>query len=105
MTAELVLTLPTILLVIGLTIGAMSLQLERIKLLSTASDIARAIAREESPAVVDTLVMSLGTKVGFELLEDDGLVCVILKSDVKLLSFELTGLELIERQCVTAQGQ
>ena len=104
-TAELVLTLPAVLLVLGLVLGAMSIQLQRMQLVSAASEIARAIAREEPMALVDGLVLGLGDKVGFEFLEEDGLVCVILKSGVELIGIDLTGLELIERQCAKAQGQ
>jgi hypothetical protein len=104
-TAELVLTLPAVLLVIALAVGAMSIQLQRMQLVSAASEIARAIAREEPAALVDQLVSDLGQQVGFELLEQDGLVCVILESGVELIGIDMTGLELIETQCAKAQGQ
>ena len=104
-TAELVLTLPAVLLVIGLAIGAMSIQLQRMQLITAASDIARAIAREEPMALVDQLVVNLGSDIAFEFLEEDGLVCVILKSEAGLLGLDLTGLELVETQCAKAQGQ
>jgi hypothetical protein len=104
-TAELVLTLPAVLLVIGLALGAMSIQLQRMQLVAAASDIARAIARGEPLAVVDALVSNLGSEVGFEFMEEGGLVCVILKSGVDLIGIDLTGFDLIERQCAKAQGQ
>jgi hypothetical protein len=104
-TAELVLTLPTVLLVIALTVGAMSIQLQRMQLVSAAFEIARAIAREEPMDLVDGLVSDLGEQIDFELLEEDGLVCVVLKSGVELIGIDLTGLELIETQCAKAQGQ
>ncbi len=105
MTAELVLTLPAVLLVLGLALGAMSIQLQRMQLVTAASDIARAIAREEPMALVDALVLDLGSEVGFEFLEEDGLVCVVLKSGVELIGIDLTGFDLIETQCAKAQGQ
>jgi hypothetical protein len=104
-TAELVLTLPAVLLVIALAVGVMSIQLQRIQLVSAASEIARAIAREEPMAVVDGLVSDLGEQVGFEFLEEQGLICVVLKSGIELLDFDLTGLELSETQCAKAQGR
>lgn len=104
-TAELVLTLPAVLLVVGLAVGAMSIQLERAKLVSVAFDIARAIAREEPMALVDSMVRSLNDQVAFEFLEENGFVCVTLSSEIELLSYESTGLKLIERQCVKAEGQ
>jgi hypothetical protein len=104
-TAELVLALPAVMLVMALAIGAMSIQLQRMQLVSAASEIARAIAREEPMALVDQLVSELGERVDFEFFEDDGMVCVVLKSGAELLSIDVTGLELIETQCAKAQGQ
>jgi hypothetical protein len=100
-----VLTLPTVILIVGLALGAMSIQLQRMELVSAASTIARAIARDEPIEVVDALVASLGEQVGFEIQEELGLVCVILRSEIGILSIDLTGLELIESQCAKAQGQ
>ena len=104
-TAEMVLTLPAVILIVGLALGAMSIQLQRMELVSAASTIARAIARDEPIEVVDALVASLGEQVGFEIQEELGLVCVILRSEIGILSIDLTGLELIESQCAKAQGQ
>ena len=47
----------------------------------------------------------LGEQVGFELFEEDGLVCVVLKSGVELFDFDVMGLDLIETQCAKAQGR
>ena len=104
-TAELVLTLPAVLLIVGLALGAMSVQLQRMELVSAASTIARAIARGEPIAIVDALVTDLGEQVGFEIHEELGVVCVILRSEIGIFSIDLTGLELIETQCAKAQGQ
>jgi hypothetical protein len=104
-TAELVLTLPAVLLIVGLTLGAMSVQLQRMELVSAASTIARAIARGEPIEIVDALVSELGEQVGFEIQEELGVVCVILRSEIGIFSIDLTGLELIETQCAKAQGQ
>ena len=104
-TAELVLTLPAVLLIVGLALGAMSVQLQRMELVSAASTIARAIARGEPIEIVDTLVSELGEQVGFEIQEELGVVCVVLRSEIGIFSIDLTGLELIETQCAKAQGQ
>ena len=104
-TAELVLTLPAVLLVIAFVVGTMSIQLQRMQLVSAASEIARAIAREEQIALVEQLVSELGEQIVFEFFEEDGLVCVILKSGVELLDFDEMGLDLIETQCARAQGR
>ena len=104
-TAELVLALPAVLLIVGLALGAMSIQLQRMELVSAASTIARAIARDEPIEIVDALVSDLGEQIGFEIQEELGVVCVILRSEIGILSIDLTGLELIESQCAKAQGQ
>ena len=104
-TAELVLALPAVLLILGFALGAMSVQLQRMELVSAASTIARAIAREEPIEVVDALVSELGEQVGFEIQEELGVVCVILRSEIGVLSIDLPGLELIESQCAKANGQ
>jgi hypothetical protein len=103
--AELVLTLPAVLMIIGLALGAMTIQLQRMELVSAASTIARAIARDEPIEIVDAMVSKLGENVNFEIEEELGVVCVILRSEIGILSIDLTGLELIESQCAKAQGQ
>ena len=104
-TAELVLALPAVVMIVAMALGAMSVQLQRMELVSAASTIARAIARGEPIAIVDALVTELGEQVGFEIQEELGFVCVILRSEIGILSIDLTGLELIETQCAKAQGQ
>ena len=104
-TAELVLALPAVVMIVAMALGAMSVQLQRIELVSAASTIARAIARGEPIAIVDALVSELGEQVGFEIQEELGVVCVVLRSEIGIFSIDLTGLELIETQCAKAQGQ
>ena len=104
-TAELVLALPAVMMIVALALGAMSVQLQRMELVSAASTIARAIARGEPIAIVDALVSELGEQVGFEIQEELGVVCVILRSEIGIFSIDLSGLELIETQCAKAQGQ
>ena len=104
-TAELVLALPAVVMIVALALGAMSVQLQRMELVSAASTIAPALARDEPIAIVDALVSELGEQVGFEIQEELGVVCVVLRSEIGIYSIDLTGLELIETQCAKAQGQ
>ena len=104
-TAELVLTIPAVMMIVALALGAMSVQLQRMELVSAASTIARAIARGEPIAIVDALVTELGEQVGFEIQEELGVICVVLRSEIGILSIDLPGLELIESQCAKVQGQ
>lgn len=104
-TAELVLTLPAVLMVLVIAIGAMSIQLTRMELVSSASGIARAIARGEPAEFVETLVSEAGAEVSFEIQESEGLMCVVLKSEMKILNVDLPEFELIETQCAKPHGQ
>ena len=104
-TAELVLTIPAVMMIVALALGALSVQLQRMELVSAASTIARAIARGEPIEIVDALVSSLGEQVGFEIQEELGVICVVLRSEIGFLSIDLPSLELIESQCAKAQGQ
>lgn len=104
-TAELVLVLPTVLLVIVLGVGAFSLQLKQLSLVSAASSIAKAIAREESVEEVDLMLTKLSPKVAFEIIEQDDSICVILSEEVVVpgMDFEIFGLT--EQQCVANFGR
>ena len=104
-TAELVLTLPVITLVLALAIGAMGLQLQKLQLIGTASSVAKAIARGESLAIVDELVTQAGERVKFELSEIENTVCVSLSLDATLPGIDFAGFDLSETQCARAQGQ
>jgi hypothetical protein len=99
------LTLPAIALVLALAIGAMSLQLQKLQLIGTASSVAKAIARGESLAIVDDLVAKAGERVKFEFSEIENMVCVVLSVDAALPANELDDFDLIETQCARAQGQ
>lgn len=104
-TAELVLTLPAVLMVLVVAFGAMSIQLTRMELISSASSIARAIARGEPIEIVDNLVADVGEQVDFEIQESEGLICVVLKSKVEILNLDLQEFDLIETQCAKPNGQ
>ena len=99
------LTLPAITLVIALAIGAVSLQLQKLHLIGTASSVAKAIARGESMSTVDDLIAQAGERVKFEFSEIENMVCVSLSVDAALPAIEFDVFDLIETQCARAQGQ
>jgi hypothetical protein len=99
------LTLPAITLVLALAIGAMSLQLQKLHLIGTASSVAKAIARGESMSTVDDLIAQAGERVKFEFSEIENMVCVSLSVDAALPAIEFDVFDLIETQCARAQGQ
>lgn len=98
-------TLPAITLVLALAIGAMSLQLQKLHLIGTASSVAKAIARGESMSTVDDLIAQAGERVKFEFSEIENMVCVSLSVDAALPAIEFDVFDLIETQCARAQGQ
>lgn len=104
-TAEMVLTLPVLMFVIALAIGAMGLQLQKLQLINSATMIAGAIARGEDISYVDDLVLNAGLEVLFEIQEVEDLVCVTLSKKMKLPGLDIGFLDLVERACSRTQGQ
>ncbi|MEY4436595.1 MAG: hypothetical protein RL100_59 [Actinomycetota bacterium] len=94
-------------LVLLITLGAFSMQVERMKLVDVAATAARALARGEDQAQVLQLISQLGpssaaAKVDIEVSEQ--MLCVSLAR-----TFELPGLpaklfEIAERQCSRKVG-
>ena len=58
-TAELAMSLPAVALVIAITLGAFSLQIERMKLVEVSASAARAVARGESEDNARALIAEL----------------------------------------------
>lgn len=104
-TAELVLALPAVLLIITLAVAAMSLQFTKFQLIGAAAAIANAVARGEAPEVIDNLVDGAGEQVQFELEELEDSICVKLTVDAPLAGIEIGFIELVEKQCARASGQ
>ena len=105
MTAELVLALPAVLLIISLAVAALSLQFTKFQLIGAAVSIASALARGESPGVIDNLVAKAGERVEFELQELEDSICVKLSVDAPLAGIDLGYIKLVEKQCSRVSGQ
>lgn len=103
-TAELVLALPTVFLILATALGALSVQLQRMEMVSNAALLARSIAAGDPVGVVDAVVSELGDGIEFEIHESDGMVCVFLKANLEVFGFDFGDLELVENQCARAQG-
>jgi len=104
-TAELVLTLPVVILIMTIAIGAMSLQSAKLQLINIAAMVASAVARGEPPELIDQLVSSAGEQVAFELEELEDSICVKLSVETPIAGIEFGFLELAEKQCARASGQ
>lgn len=101
-TAELVLTLPTVALVMVIAIAALGVQIDRLKLVSAASQIVRAISREEPESMVEELLANLDSEVVFEITESDSTICVELTRDYSIPGLHNEPLRLSEMQCAGA---
>ena len=104
-TAELVLTLPAVILIMIIAIAAMSLQSTKLQLINVAAMVASAVARGESAGQIDQLLATAGEKVQFELEELEDSICVKLSVAAPIAGIEIGFLELVEKQCARAAGQ
>ena len=105
MTAELVLALPAVLLIMTVAVAAMSLQSAKLQLINAAAMVASAVARGEPDALIDQLVTTAGDRVTFELEELEDMICVKLSVEAPIAGLEIGFLELVEKQCARASGQ
>lgn len=104
-TAELALTLPVVILIMTIAIGAMSLQSAKLQLINVAAMVASAVARGEPAELIDQLVASAGEQVAFELEELEDSICVKLSVTAPIAGIEIDFLEFAEKQCARASGQ
>jgi len=103
-TAELVLTLPVVLLVMTIAIAALSLQSTKLQLINVAAMVATAVARGEPAELIDQLVATAGEQAQFELEELEDTICVKLSVTAPIAGIEMGFLELAEKQCARASG-
>ena len=101
-TAEFALALPSIALVIAVTLSGFGLEIERMKLVGVAASAARALGRGETQQEVESLVGQSApeAKLSVEVLEN--LICTRLSK-----AFAIAGLQSIvveEQQCARKMG-
>jgi len=104
-TAELVLTLPVVILIMTIAIAALSLQSAKLQLINVAAMVATAVARGEPAELIDQLVATAGDQVAFELEELEDSICVNLSVAAPIAGIEIGFLELAEKQCARASGR
>ncbi len=98
--AEFVMVLPVVVMILGICLGSLALQLERMKLVSVAATISRGLARGEPQEKLAEL--ALGHRLAIENRND--LVCARI-----LTVFSLPGLlglpfEISDTECARRQG-
>ncbi|MEN9749603.1 MAG: hypothetical protein RL149_681 [Actinomycetota bacterium] len=103
-TAEFAVVLPAVFMVISIAIGALSLQVERMRLVGLAAELARASGRGESEQTIRQLY---GERIGGSKVDysSDGLFsCVEVSTEVELLGLPTFTLRLADRECARTVG-
>ncbi len=103
-TAEFAIVLPTVFLLLGISMGAVAAQFERIKLVSVASGLARAVARgEPEPQAREVFASQLeGKSVVFSV--EGLLLCAEVSQSVALPGLPNLPLRLADRECSRRLG-
>ncbi len=103
-TAELALALPTVALVVFVTLGAFSLQLEKMKLVSIAGTVARGVARGEAESKMRELVGQLRPGTSIDLRFEPDSVCAKAFFNIEFAALGGQSIEVADWQCARASG-
>jgi hypothetical protein len=103
-TAELALALPSVALVIAVTLGAFSLQIERMKLVDLAATGSRALARGEQPHEVELMVRQARLDAITVIENQENQVCLSVSFMARIPGLGSELLEVSERQCSRKMG-
>lgn len=103
-TAEFAIVLPTVFLLLGISLGAVAAQVERIKLVSVAAGLARAVARGEPEHQAREVFASqlVGKSVVFSV--EGLLLCAEVSRNVALPGLPNLPLRLADRECSRRLG-
>lgn len=103
-TAEFAVVLPAVFMIIAIAIGALSLQVERMRLVGLAAELARASGRGESEQAIRQVFDErlVGRRV--EYSSDGSFSCAEVSTEVELLGLPSFGLRLADRQCARTVG-
>ena len=103
-TAELAIALPSVALVIAITLGGFGLQVERMKLVDLSATGSRALARGEDKAAVEAMVLKARPDLALTVEIEEDLVCLTLSFLAKVPGLGAELLEVSERQCSRKMG-
>lgn len=101
-TAELAIAMPSVALVIAVTLGGFGLQIERLKLVAVAASSARALGRGDSELQVRQLAQESDSKSSLQFDYLDDYVCVTAFVDFVIAA--LPSIKVSERQCARKGG-
>jgi len=103
-TAELALALPSVALVIAVTLGAFTLQIERMKLVDLAATGSRALARGEQATEVELMVKAARPDLVSVIEHEENQVCLSVSFTASIPGLGSKLLEISERQCARKMG-
>lgn len=103
-TAEFAVVLPVVAMILAISLGSLSAQVERMRLVSVAAGLARAVGRGETEALaLARFQPSLaGRKVTFSTEQD--LICAEVWVNFAFLGLPGLGLRLADRECARKLG-
>lgn len=99
-TAEFVMVLPVVLMILGISLGAMELQIERLRMVSIAATVSRALARGEP----ESKVVDLAQGREFELIDLENYLCVEVSASLSLATLPGLPFLISNRECARKLG-
>ena len=103
-TAEFAVVLPTVFLIMAISLGSISAQIEKVSLINIAGMISRALARVEPIDAVNTVFASQLEGRNWRGSNRGLLVCVEVARTVSLVGVADFALRLAEEQCARKMG-
>jgi hypothetical protein len=103
-TAEFAVVLPTVFMIMAISLATLSAQLERFKLVSMAGMISRAVARAEPLDSVKAVFAKQLEGLGFTIESTGTMVCAEVSQTLKIALLPDFGLRLAETQCARKIG-
>lgn len=104
-TAEFAVVLPTVFMILAISLGSMSAQLERVKMVSIAAMLSRGVARGEPVEALKQVFADQLQGRNFEILNTGLMVCVEVSQVVGVAGLSDLGLRLAETQCARNLGR
>jgi hypothetical protein len=101
-TAELAMALPSVTLVIAITLGGFGLQVERMKLVSISATAARALGRGEAEADVTFNVRAVEPFARLKVVHLENDICAEITKTIRVAA--LPQIDVSERQCFRKAG-
>lgn len=97
--------LPTVFMILAISLGSMSAQLERVKMVSIAAMLSRGVARGEPVEALKQVFADQLQGRNFEILNTGLMVCVEVSQVVGVAGLSDLGLRLAETQCARNLGR